>query len=518
MPGVAAQDIVRAWPWRIFDSLTKDLSTPARRMLAGIFLLTLVRFILGAWLPLSFDEAYYWLWSRHLALSYFDHPPAIAYAIRAGTVLFGDTSFGVRVVPLLGSLFASFAVWDAARILLRSRSAAALACLYLNLTLMVAAETMAATPDALALAASALVLWSLVRLQDSKDGRWWIAVGATGGLCLLSKYTGFFLGAGVFFWLIAVADGRRWLTSPWPYFAVVLALGLFAPVIFWNATHDWMSFKFQFGRVASGGWTPRYMLEFVLAQLTLASPFLLLLAGAGFVRASRFGGTGSPLALLAYLVWPSLAYFAVHALHDRVQGNWPSYLYPILAILAALASGADWRGGSVRALVRISRLLAVPTAAMLLAAVYAQAFFGVLHVRDPISRLTAIEFKPVAEEIARMAQAQKARAIVTTSYAATAWLAFYSKSSIPVVQINETYRWLAAPQADPALSHAPLLYVALAPKTASEDSRMPEIVHRFSQFRYLASIDRKRHRVRIETYDIYNVSGWEGGALGRVPR
>ena len=36
------------------------------------------------------DEAYYWLWSRHLAAGYFDHPPAIAFLIRFGTAIFGD--------------------------------------------------------------------------------------------------------------------------------------------------------------------------------------------------------------------------------------------------------------------------------------------------------------------------------------------------------------------------------------------------------------------------------------------
>ncbi len=75
---------------------------------------------MAAVLPLSFDEAYYWLWSKHLALSYYDHPPVIAYAIRAGTLLFGDTAFGVRIVPLLFSAGASWAVWRGGAILFGS--------------------------------------------------------------------------------------------------------------------------------------------------------------------------------------------------------------------------------------------------------------------------------------------------------------------------------------------------------------------------------------------------------------
>src|SRR5271154_6957942 len=118
------------------------LRDPLRRIAIGIAILTLLRFALGIFLPLSFDEAYYWLWSKHLAASYYDHPPAIAYAIRFGTMLLGDTPIGVRLVPLLLSVAASWSVWRAGRILLDDERSAALACLYFNLTLMVAAETM----------------------------------------------------------------------------------------------------------------------------------------------------------------------------------------------------------------------------------------------------------------------------------------------------------------------------------------------------------------------------------------
>src|SRR5208282_2582907 len=72
---------------KLFGVFLSGDAAPANRIAAGIALLTLLRFALGVFLPLSFDEAYYWLWSKHLAASYFDHPPAIAYAIRFGTML-----------------------------------------------------------------------------------------------------------------------------------------------------------------------------------------------------------------------------------------------------------------------------------------------------------------------------------------------------------------------------------------------------------------------------------------------
>ena len=81
-----------------------------------------VRLALAAWLPLFPDETYYWEWSRHLAPGYFDHPPAIAWVIRGGTVLLGDTPLGVRLFPVLAGFVAGWAVIRRAS---RSRSAPA---------------------------------------------------------------------------------------------------------------------------------------------------------------------------------------------------------------------------------------------------------------------------------------------------------------------------------------------------------------------------------------------------------
>ena len=61
--------------------------------------------LIAAWFtPITFDEAYYWMWSKHLAGGYYDHPPMVAVVIRLGTMIAGDTEFGVRVVSILLAL------------------------------------------------------------------------------------------------------------------------------------------------------------------------------------------------------------------------------------------------------------------------------------------------------------------------------------------------------------------------------------------------------------------------------
>src|SRR5262249_52808391 len=80
-------------------------------------ILVLLRLACAARAPLSSDESLYWLWSRHLAGGYYDHPPANPLLIRLGTTLFGDTEFGVRSVGVLLGLPATWAVWRSAAIL-----------------------------------------------------------------------------------------------------------------------------------------------------------------------------------------------------------------------------------------------------------------------------------------------------------------------------------------------------------------------------------------------------------------
>src|SRR3954454_17677343 len=93
-----------------------------------------LRLVAAAFTPLTFDEAYYWMWSKNLAGGYYDHPPAVAYVIRAGTMIAGDTELGVRLASILLALPMSFVVYRAAAILFGGIRVAATATILLNVT------------------------------------------------------------------------------------------------------------------------------------------------------------------------------------------------------------------------------------------------------------------------------------------------------------------------------------------------------------------------------------------------
>jgi 4-amino-4-deoxy-L-arabinose transferase-like glycosyltransferase len=479
-----------------------------------IAILIAIRFALAAYLPLSFDEAYFWLWSKHLAVSYYDHPPLIALAIRLGTLIFGDTEFGVRAIPLLASVGASWAVWRSAAILLADEQSGVTACCLFNATLMVSAETIGATPDALVLAAAAFVLFAMAKLMATSDGRWWLMAGFATGIALLAKYTAFFLGISIAFWLVATPQGYKWLRTVWPFAGGLIALACFVPALAWNATHDWISFKFQFGRMVTGEPTFQYLVEFYLGQFALASPFIFILGAVGLARASKFTVTSQPLSIAAAMVWPALAYFTVHSLHDRVQGNWPSFLYPAFTVLAVSVMAAPLSHQGIDRLLRFARAFAIPVAIGILIFAYAQVTTGMLPLgkRDPIARMTAIGILPVTDEISALARQNDAKAVVTSKYGTTGWLAFYLRPPLPIIEISEDYRWLAAPQATSDLLKKPLLYV-----TQNPEHELPKVVAHFSKIVPIANLSRTRGGIVIERFQVYLLSGFHGSAVGRMP-
>ena len=481
----------------------------ARTPMIAIGVLIVLRLVAGAVLPLSADEAYYWLWSKHLAAGYFDHPPAIAYCIRFGTLLFGNTPFGVRAGAILLSVVATAFVWRAGAVLLNDEAHGARAALYFNLTLMIAVEALAATPDAPAIAAAAAFLYALVMLDETEDGRWWLGVGAAAGLGLLSKYTALFLGLGIVAWLVAVPRARQWFLSPWTYAGGVVALLIFAPNLWWNYSHHWATFAFQFSRIESGGFTLRFIGEFIAAQLALASPFIFILGVAGVARAT----VGKGPALLSALVAPAVVYFFVHALHDRVQGNWPSFLFPALAIAASFAAQVDWTGHPAP-LLRVSRLAAIPVAAAMLIFVYAQALFGIVPMgrADPLARLLAVNFGDVVAQVERDRARAGASALITTDYATTAWLAFYAQGPESVIPVVESFRWTMAPRAPESDFAGPLLYVV-----EDRNDKHALVASLFDNVTRMDTIEKRRSGKVVARYAVYRVSGPKGPVDTYIP-
>ena len=399
------------------------------RLLALTGALLVLRLCVGGLLPLTEDEAYYRLWAQAPALGYYDHPPMIAWWIWLGVHLLGDTPLAVRLLPSLAIGALALLTFDMARLTGANAASAERAGLWFNLTLLAAAGGFLAVPDAPAALFWAVSLWAVLRARRAETAiTWWLAAGVAAGLATLSKYSALFLGPGVLIWLLATPDGRASLRAPGPWLALIVAAALFGLNIEWNATHHWLTFLKQFGRIAPHRWAPAYLVEFLLTEFLLLNPMVAIF----LLRRPRSPEVW-PFVLTSA---PFLAYLVVHSLHDRIQAHWPAPVFPALAICAAL------NAEKVVGIWSRARYAAAPFALAVCA-------LGGLYASLPLLG-APLRFDPALPlrgwpSFARAVEARRAAAHATwvgvTSYGLAAQLRDQPVIAAPVVQISERARW-----------------------------------------------------------------------------
>ena len=493
--------------------MTTRMSPGDRRLITNTIVtvaaLVALRLVAAAFTPLTFDEAYYWTWSKHLAGGYYDHPPMVAFVIRAGTMIAGDTELGVRLVSILLALPMSFAIWRATEILFGGARAAASAVILLNVTLMAAVGTLIVTPDAPLLVASSFVLFFLAKVLETGRGAWWLAVGAAAGCALLSKYTAMFFGPAIVIWLVAVPKLRHWLWSPWLWLGGLVALALFSPVILWNADHQWVSFLKQFGRARLEDFRPAFIAELVPTQVGFATPLVFILGAMGLhAMAWRHSGTFAARALVNSLFWTVVAYFVWHSLHARVEANWFAPVYPPFAVAAAVAADlTPWEGGREQ-LAKFCRRWAAPTGIVLFALLIVQANTGMLtfYRRDATVRSVGVGWHEIAREIEATRARVGATCVLAPDYGTTSWLTFYLPKGTCVAQQAQRIRWVNMPDPDAALLKGKLLYV---------DDLVPDgrlfLKDFFNRFERVGEVTRMRGPLPIETYLLQLLGEPKGG-------
>jgi hypothetical protein len=258
--------------------------------------------------------------------------------------------------------------------------------------------------------------------------------------------------------------------------------------------------------------TLKYLVELVGSQLGLATPSILVLAVAGlaFVRGQTQAQTNA-LILLRAAVLPGCAYFAWHALHQRVQGNWPEIIYPPAIIAAAFAvSQAPKLAGARGRVVIWANRTAFPVGVVLASLIYAQCVFAILPLgkSDPTSRLLDYGWPELAAGIDQVAAQQGASAIIGSEYEPVSSHSFYSEGSLPVIQLTQRVRWANEPKPDRKVLASRMLYVCREPC-----SKVDKLHQRFATFEYLGSRSRVRDGVEVESYRLYAVAKPFGAVL-----
>ena len=353
--------------------------------MAFLIVTSLLRLCMLPMVELSADEAYYWDWSRHLALGYYDQGPLIAYLIRLTTAIFGANEFGVRFGVWAASVGTLICVYILTR-RFASSMAGFLSVLLLALTPLVTAGSLVATYDPPLVFFWALSLIALERALFSMDpgvqNRAWMLAGLVSGLGLLSKHTMLLIVPCLLLFLALSPTHRRWLRRPQPYFAFLITLGLYSGALWWNAKHHWWTFGHLLFLAGKNSGTPLSRLGSLLgSQALLLGPGLFWGCLWAFcvtgkigerrltrrtsppevsseldrtVAAHGSGGRTVPhrpvLLFLCCFGLPVFCFFCLMTLKAKVQANWApcTWITPTIALAIVLADRAGKEGRTAR--------------------------------------------------------------------------------------------------------------------------------------------------------------------------
>ncbi len=304
---------------------------------------------------LSQDEAYQWLWSKHLALSYYSKPPGIALLQWFGTHLFGDTEFGVRFCsPLLAAILSLLVL----RFMTRevgAKAAFVLLLITFAVPLLVVGSVLMTIDPPLVLCWMWAVIAGWRAVQPDAKTRDWLVVGLALGLGFLCKYTAMLqlVCWAIFFALHKPARLHLKKSGPW------LALGVFAictlPVLIWNSQHGWITVSHVAGdaglldktHISLGEQIQRslgYFLEFTGAEFGLLNPIFFIAAlialGAAWKRRAE-----KPLWFFLFCMSaPVFLGHWLYAFHSRVQPNWiAAAVPPMLCLMVAVWNESKFR-------------------------------------------------------------------------------------------------------------------------------------------------------------------------------
>jgi len=313
----------------------KNLSY-SNQLLGFLLGLFCFRLIYALFLPLSPQEAYYWVYSLHPALSYFDHPPLVAYTIFLFSKLFGPTVLAIRLGPLLYSFGFSWLLFLIGKKIFDEQTGFR-AALLMNLLPTFAITSLIMTPDCSLVFFWCLCWFCVFKAVQETRYSFYLWAGISLGLAFMSKYTAVFLIVSILLFLAVSSEHRHHLKRMEPYGGLILALLVFSPVLIWNFQHQWASFAFQStqraGEMSAFEWEE--LGKFLASQAGIISPLVFAgfcwTIGLGVKRIWKVRSWKETF--LLSLALPMVGLFTLVATREWVKMNWLIPAYPSLLLL-----------------------------------------------------------------------------------------------------------------------------------------------------------------------------------------
>jgi hypothetical protein len=421
----------------------KEERTIHRAMIVLLLLSFALRAFVAGFIELGNDEVYYVTYAKFPDWSHFDHPPMVGWVIQLFTLnLRFDHEFFLRLAAVVFGTLSTGLIFLIGRKIKDSLTGFYAALLF---TASIYCFIIAGTfimPDTPQVLFWLLSLWLLVDcLPDrelTKNSRIKLLfAGVTVGLALLSKYHSVFLIAGVFLYILFY--NRKWFRAKETYLALLIALVLFAPVIFWNYQNSFISFTYHEGRIGYSGLRIRwdYFGTELAGQFFYSNPvnFIIVLFSLVAVIFRRHFLDKKYLNLLLLMSLPLALLFMGFSLYSSTLPHWtgPAYLGLIL-VAAAWLAGLKGKDPSPKRIPWPLRIALLFQLTLVIAGVL-QINYGILPLNrigmDDITvqlhgwKQLGEKFKPVADRDIRLGRMPAGAPILTFRWFPAANLDYY---------------------------------------------------------------------------------------------
>src|SRR5436190_2088480 len=265
------------------------------------------------------DEAYYWVYSKYLDTGYFDHPPMIAVLVKMGYAIFPN-ELGVRLFPLLLNVLSLVIIEK----LLNYKND----LLFYAITLSIAALQLAcfiAVPDIPLIFFTALFFFCYKKFAVKQSLSNSLLLAVSIALLFYTKYH------AVLIVLFTLLSNIKLFAKPQLYLSGFIALVLFAPHLFWQWEHNWISFRYHLFESNVNTYKFSFTTDYLAGQILIAGPIAgFILLPAAFLYKTRSATEKA----MKWTITGIYIFFFLSSFRGKVEANWTS---PALVLLIVLS-------------------------------------------------------------------------------------------------------------------------------------------------------------------------------------
>lgn len=247
---------------------------------------------------------YYYAWGKHLAWSYFDGPPMIAYFFHISQAIFGNTYFSINSVGFLCLIVGAYYIYKIGCLLGDQRTGLISALIWVALPTTTESIFVRVLYDAPLNLFTILSFYYFACYISSKRILNLYLCALFIGAMILSKYTAVVSVLGLLLYVL-FSKQRQLFKSVHFYLASFIIILMVSPVIYWNINHNWISITYllNFHSQTQSNTTIAHCLFELLGALVLNYSVFLLLAVFGWFKYQQAKNTSKNLVLeLTYAV------------------------------------------------------------------------------------------------------------------------------------------------------------------------------------------------------------------------